>query len=562
MIVTRRALLGAAAAMSVPGLAATLVSPVSVRLVRPGKRDHAAAIEAIVAAAQASLAAAGLPGMALSLRGADGFAADLTLGWANLTTRTPVGPDHLFEIGSISKSLVALTLWKLAGAGKLDLAAPASRYLPADVLPPEPITVQQILNHTAGLPNFAPVSPVGGLWTGKQPGSEFYYSNTGYVLAGLLISAVTGRPHADAIRDEVLAPIGMTRALAHIRNADRARFATGYAPAREDATPMYGSALQEGPWTQEDIGAGAVVATVGDFGAYLDYVLALGAGRGGPILSDAAARAMLSKQNTVADPPGEYANGFMLVKIDGRPVLHHTGGMLMFTSCFDADPAAGVGAFASVNGQMGEYRPKAVTAYAVQVLRAVAAGRPIPALPDARAVRRIATPDRYVGEWRAADGGVLSIGRGDLGLVVTVGGRTARLESIGGALGTDLPGWETLPFEFSASTGKTGPLDRLWIGDRLFGRGAVPPAPRPVPERLQGLAGEYRPADPWAAAMTVVARDGELVLVGAGPLAEDARGFWRLAEDKGALERIRFDTVIGGRARRMWFSGVALDRIA
>ena len=57
----------------------------------------------------------------------------------------------------------------------------------------------------------------------------------------------------------------------------------------------------------------------------------------------------------------------MRQRLDGRPVLHHTGGMLMFASAFDVDPAADIGAFASVNGVMGEYRPVAVTAYAARV---------------------------------------------------------------------------------------------------------------------------------------------------------------------------------------------------
>ena len=243
MTMTRRALLGAATFIAAaPAVAATEAYPGRVMLRAPGKRDYAAAIEAIRTCAQAELMATGLPGMIVSLVDDEGFEADLCVGWADLTSRTPVGPDHLFEIGSISKSLGALALWQLAAEGKIDLDAPVSRYLPLHCLPPEPITAQQLLNHVAGLPDGAPIppnSPDGRLWTGAKPGTNFSYSNTGYELIGLLITQVAGRPHPEVIRERVQKPIGMLRATAHIHLEDRSRMATGYVPA-EDLPPMFG----------------------------------------------------------------------------------------------------------------------------------------------------------------------------------------------------------------------------------------------------------------------------------------------------------------------------------
>ena len=125
MTMTRRALLGAATFIAAaPAVAATEAYPGRVMLRAPGKRDYAAAIEAIRTCAQAELVATGLPGMIVSLVDDEGFEADLCIGWADLASRTPVGPDHLFEIGSISKSLGALALWQLAAEGKIDLDAP------------------------------------------------------------------------------------------------------------------------------------------------------------------------------------------------------------------------------------------------------------------------------------------------------------------------------------------------------------------------------------------------------------------------------------------------------
>lgn len=569
MRMTRRAMLaGAAGLAAMPAFAATQSAPGAAVIRSAGKRDYGAAMAAIQAYAQAELTAIGLPGMTMSLVADDGFAATVTLGWADLTARTPVRPDHLFEIGSISKSLVALTLWSMAGEGLIDLDAPASRYLPATLLPPEPITTQQILNHVAGLPNGAPPLPhVAGdrLWTGLPAGRKFYYSNTGYQLAGLLIGAVAKRPHASEIAARVLRPIGMKDAAAVITSADRLRLAQGYAPQRDDIYPLTGAVLAEGPWNEMDMAAGSVIATADDMAGYLRFVIALGRGQGAPILTDAAAKRLLA---TAVDAPefgnkAGYASGFEKTFVDSRPMLHHTGGMLHFSSSFDVDAAEGVGCFASVNGRLGEYRPVATTAYAVRVLRAARLGKPLPAAPDPLAFRMIARPDRFVGRWVAADGRMLDVVRSGEGVALVDGARRGRLEAGGGTkLVTDLAGWDAGQLEFSAtSKGKNAALDRLWYRDVPLARDAAPPPAAPTPDRLQALVGNYRTNDQWVGLLDVVARGDGLELVGFGPLVEEPAGYWRLVEDEGGLERLRFDQIMGGRAQRLSFSGNDLWRL-
>lgn len=570
MNINRRAVLaaGASAVIALPSWAATQAWPSSVVIRSPGKRDYSAAIAAVRSYAQGELLATGLPGMTLSLVADDGFAAIVCLGWADLTMRTPVRPDHLFEIGSISKSLTALTLWNMAGQGLIDLNAPADRYLPAALLPPEPITTLHILNHVAGLPNGAPVIPqVPGdrLWTGRKPAAEFYYSNTGYTLAGMLIGAVSKRPHALEIAARTLRPLGMTSAAAVITNADRMRLAQGYEPRRIDLSPLTGVPLVEGVWNEMDMAAGSVIATPDDMAAYLRYVIALGRGRGAPLLSDAAAKAMLASDVPAAQfgDKVRYASGFEKIVIDNRPVLHHTGGMLQFVSSYDVDAAEGIGCFASVNGWLQEYRPTGVTAHAMRVLRAVRQGKPLPVAPDPAGFRAVAKPDRFVGHWVARSGAVLEVVRDGAGLALVENGRRGRLESAGGTkLMTDLPGWDAGALEFaSAAKGKDAMLDRLWYRDILLARDAAPPSPAPTPDRLRTLTGYYHHNDPWVGALDVVARADRLWLLGAGPLVEDPRGFWRTEEDTEGLERFRFETMVGGVAQRLNFSGYDLWRL-
>ena len=76
------------------------------------------------------------------------------------------------------------------------------------------------------------------------------------------------------------------------------------------------------------------------------------------------------------------------------------------------------------------------------------------------------------------------------------------------------------------------------------------------------LAGTYRPETPWVHTVDVTARGDTLVASGLGKLVEDPRGFWRPADDPGGRERLRFDTMVAGKAHRLVWSGNPLMRLA
>ena len=150
MRLTRRGWIGASAALTgisfsagssaAPPLSATGLPAGDFRILSPGAgHDYGPALAALRDYALAELIAWGLPGMTLSVTDLDGFAAVLALGWADVDRRIPVDPGHYFQIGSISKSFIALTLLALADEGRVDIDAPVARYLPDAALPPEPI---------------------------------------------------------------------------------------------------------------------------------------------------------------------------------------------------------------------------------------------------------------------------------------------------------------------------------------------------------------------------------------------------------------------------------------
>jgi CubicO group peptidase (beta-lactamase class C family) len=524
--------------------------------------DYAPALEALRAYARAELAAYGLPGMTLSVTDLDGFVAVLPLGWADVDRRIPVGPQHLFQIGSISKSFVALTVLALADQGKLDIDAPLARYLPDAALPPEPITVAQLLSHTSGLPDgaaFFPRVPDGRLWCGYAPGSRFSYSNTGYGLLGRLIERVTGQPHQHAVRRLVRAPLGLDSLAGTISRENRSQFAVGYWPwDRVAAASLPGARQEFASWDEEDTPAGSLGGAAEPMAAYVRALLRLARGQGAPVLSDAAARRFATPVTTAGDfgPDARYACGVAVVPIDGTPCLHHTGGMMSFSSSFHADPAAGVGAFASVNGRNENYRPRLTTAYAVRLLRAVRAGAPLPAPPDPLGPYRIKDPAPFLGTF--TDGAAsFALATGPDGLRLEGFGATARVVPSGpDRLVTDHPALSRFGLD---AVRQNGLIAGWWHGERLFNRDGAAPQPTPA-DALRPLAGAYLNRDPWVGGATVLVRGDTLWAEGVGRLI-DHGGWWSAAKDPGGVERLRFEGVLNGQAQRLNVSGDDLLRI-
>jgi D-alanyl-D-alanine carboxypeptidase len=159
-------------------------------------------------------------------------------GEADVRTGRPVQPDMLHRIGSITKTFVAVAVLQQVGAGTVDLDAPVVEYLPelrAEGLDPA-ITVRMLLNHTSGIGDyvlpafpslregspaslnehrFRELSPrelaVLGLHepTTGTPGELWSYSNTNYILAGLLVEAVTGTDAEAYVTEHVIRPAGL-----------------------------------------------------------------------------------------------------------------------------------------------------------------------------------------------------------------------------------------------------------------------------------------------------------------------------------------------------------------
>ncbi|GAA0370831.1 beta-lactamase family protein [Actinoallomurus spadix] len=174
----------------------------------------------------------GFPAALASVRDRDGRFHDYTAGVGDLKTRAGVPADGYVRIGSNTKTFTAVVVLQLAGEGRIRLDEPIETYLPnlvrGDGIDGRHITVRQLLQHTSGLPSYTNIMAKGILPFRHRyfeprelldlalaqksefaPGTKWAYSNTNYVVAGLLAEKVTGRPINEEITRRVIDRIGL-----------------------------------------------------------------------------------------------------------------------------------------------------------------------------------------------------------------------------------------------------------------------------------------------------------------------------------------------------------------
>jgi len=536
--------------------AGALTAAVSARFATPAFAQSSPAFEAAIAAIRAHaedhLNYFGLPGLTLGLTTPTGLSTVLNFGFANRDSRAPITPDTLFQIGSISKSMTATVIHQLAGEGRLKLTDPVSRVLPVAPLPGDnAIIVQHLLDHTAGLPDDAPLFAQGGLWTGYAPGQHWHYSNTGYDMLGKIAEHVGGKPLSRLIEQRIFARLGMRRSRGAIVGADRTMYAQGYEAADLGAPFARGVPLAPAAWVDVTFGAGCVASTAEDMLRFVRSLADSVQGRGGLGLSAEQAK-VFTTHAVPSDTPGmSYGNGLMHVGgAPGRSYLHHTGGMVSFSSSFHVDVVSGIGAFASSSlSAFAEYRPRVLTRFAVDALAEAAAGRAVPSPPSL--ITPLQNAAQFVGRYAGpAEGFEVQPGTP---LTLVANGKEAALQPWGDDMFRTLhPDFRnfTLLFERKGPTvtgASWGPAS--YIRD---GSGAALPKSDPS---LQRFTGRYVNDSPWWGVTTVVERGGKLWLGTETPLVRVSDNLWRVGTDSWTPERASFADFSYGRPLTFIFSG-------
>jgi CubicO group peptidase (beta-lactamase class C family) len=172
-----------------------------------------------------------IPGLALGVVRDGKLIKARGYGVANVELGVPVKPETIFQTGSVGKQFTATAIMMLVEEGKVGLDDKISNYLPGTPDAWKDVTVRNLLTHTSGIEDYASDENVkhGGLVNLRQdytedelfqkfvtlpmnfkPSEKWSYSNTGYVLLGILIRRVTGEFYGDFLQERIFRPLGMT----------------------------------------------------------------------------------------------------------------------------------------------------------------------------------------------------------------------------------------------------------------------------------------------------------------------------------------------------------------
>ncbi len=287
--------------------------------------------------AQQVLAKTGVPSVSLAVV-QNGHVVYLhAYGFARLAPRVAARPEMRYSIGSISKQFTATAILMLAEEGKLSLDDPVARFLP-DLTRANEVTIRQLLSHTSGYQDYWPqdyvppfmLQPITAekilnLWANKpldfDPGTKWQYSNTNYVIAGVIAEKASGTPLLDFLQERIFTPLKM----ASVANIDQNKLGdtdpTGY--MRYALGPLRPAPKEGRGWL---FAAGELAMPVGDLAKWdigmMDEAL----------LKPGSYKQMETEVRLKNGDGTKYGLGLDVTMQGSHRVLEHSGEVSGFTS--------------------------------------------------------------------------------------------------------------------------------------------------------------------------------------------------------------------------------------
>lgn len=258
-------------------------------------------------------------------------------GFANLEHGVKMGPEHVHELASVSKQFTAVSILQLVDSGNLKLEDSIDKFFDAAPEAWKKVTIRHLLNHTGGLPDY--LSALGNpalevnddrlvrLISDKplvfEPGSKWEYSNSGYMILGLIVAKVSGQSFGEYMLKHLFEPAGMKTAVWNDTRAVVPNRACGYS--------LRGGQIAREPFTSSSLsktGDGQMMASALDL---LAWAKALDEGK---LLKPETASLM----NTLCEPSKQTQNGVtagygfgVMLRLDGGQLVQSHGGGWMGT---------------------------------------------------------------------------------------------------------------------------------------------------------------------------------------------------------------------------------------
>ncbi|AHA06315.1 D-alanyl-D-alanine carboxypeptidase [Bacillus toyonensis] len=278
----------------------------------------------------------------------NGKTSSYTAGVADLSTKKPVKSDYRFRIGSVTKTFTATTVLQLVGENRVQLDDSIEKWLPGLIqgngYDGNQITIRQLLNHTSGIAEYlkskdADIMNSKKTYTAEEivkiglslppdfsPGKGWSYSNTGYVILGMLIEKITGNSYAEEIEKRIIEPLDLSNT-----------FLPGNSPVIPGKNHARGYVKTEGTSELKDItyynpslanSAGDMISNADDLNKFFSSLLS------GKLLKERELKEMLTTVPVEGKAVGDgYGLGIYETKLpNGVSVWGHGGGIPGFTT--------------------------------------------------------------------------------------------------------------------------------------------------------------------------------------------------------------------------------------
>ncbi len=304
-----------------------------------------ALVRSVDSMARAMLASGPVAGMSILVRRGSHTIVDKGYGLADVENGVAATPQSVYRIGSITKQFTAAAVMQLAEQGKLSLDDDITKYLPTLPVQGRHVLIRQLLNHTSGIKSYTGLGPrwfrllplelspdsIVGLVAHEpfdfEPGTNWRYDNTGYVILGMLIEKASGQKYADYLRDHVTGPLGLSATVYCDERPIIPHRATGYeveSGKLVNDTPIHMS---------QPFAAGALCSTTGDLASW-SRALA-----GGRVVSAASYARMSTPDTLTTGRRLAYGFGLGAGELEGHHVVSHGGGIPGFVSMLATYPA-------------------------------------------------------------------------------------------------------------------------------------------------------------------------------------------------------------------------------
>ncbi|HYD26368.1 serine hydrolase domain-containing protein [Brevundimonas sp.] len=383
------------------------------------------------------------------------------VGQANREWHVPNTVNTRFRIGSTTKTFTAVAILHLVDEGKVALDEPAAKYIPSLPQTWAGVTVRMLLSHTSGVPDYvsAPnfrerethliqtseslLALVRETPLDFEPGADWRYSNTGYLLLGMVIEKASGRRYPDFLREEFFQPLGMADTGYETEDAVIERRASGYMRTRDG--------WAAGPFITPSsaYAAGALYSTVGDL---LKWDQALYDDR---LVSRAGRDLMFTAVRN------EYGLGWQVRETWGETHVGHGGAIPGFQASFERYPERRLTVVALSNSELGVSEKLATD------LAGLCLG--VPVYP-AEVALEPGTLDGFTGDYRNAEGVLVTVVRQGQRLTVYVGDQPAAILYAAGPA-TFFMKEADAQFSFRSEAGQTNALVvNQWGRDHVFDR--------------------------------------------------------------------------------------------